>query len=271
MNDISVQNIYTELKEDNFPYLNDLFGNTAKDAWETIKNSTFPDDIECRINDLMLVKLLYIASFGDGIDKCPFTEKQRNILLSSYRWAKTTTWSLKLGLFFNTILFAGVALSPLVPTTTANQTGLQATNATNGVTATTSGLITFAALTGVITNAVSFLATGFFPDYSSISSNKEQDVLAEIKETYSNLAGRLIMLYYSKENSEDALKIARNINHEVLSKKCFFYTQNKMQTRQITTPIRQAVEFILSDETVLPESIGLLNTIEIQKMRFKIF
>lgn len=271
MNSVNIQNIYTEVNQDNFSGLSDMFGATVKDAWETIKSSTFPDEIEGKINDLMLAKLLYLASFGDGIDKCPFTENQKNILLNSYRWAKTTTWSLKLGLAFNTILFAGVALSPLVPTATGNQTNLQATNATNGVTAVTGGLVTFAALTGVITNAVSFLATGFFPDYSSISSNKEQDVLAEIKETYSNLAGRLIMLYYSKENSEDAIKIARNINHEVLSKKCFFYTHNKMQSRQITTPIRQAVEFILSDETVLPESIGLLNTIEIQKMRFKIF
>ncbi len=271
MNNVYVQNIYTELSEANFPNLNNFFGNTAKDAWEIIKSSTFPDDIEGKINDIMLIKLLYLASFGDGNDKCPLTNNQKNILLSSYRWAKTTTRSLKLGLVFNTVLFAGVALSPLVPTTSVNQTDLQTSNATNGVTATTGGLITFVALTGVITNAVSFLATGFFPDYSSNSSNKEQDVLAEIKETYNNLAGRLIMLYYSKENSEDAIKIARNINHEVLSKKCFFYTQNEMQTRQIITPIKQAVEFIVSKEIVLPESIGLLNTIEIQKMRFKIF
>lgn len=271
MNSVNIQNMYTEVNQDNFPYLNDLFGDTAKDAWETIKSSTFPDEIESKINDLMLAKLLYLASFEDGIDKCPFTDNQKNILQNSYRWAKATTWSLKVGLAFNTVLFAGVALSPLVPTTTSNQTNLKISNATNEVTAITGGLITFAALTGVITNAVSFLATGFFPDYSSISSNKEQDILAEIKETYSNLAGRLIMLYYSKDSLEDAIKIAGNINHEVLSKKCFFYTQNKMQTRQIITPIKQAVEFILSSETVLPESIELLNTIEIQKMRIKIF
>jgi hypothetical protein len=255
---------FTNVTKENFSYVNKLLGNNA---WEECRELLFfpKDEISAKINDVCLAQLLYLASFTENTDKCPFTENQKQTLKDGHYWSATTTWSLRVCLLIITGIITAVALVPIYPIASDNSNSTSNSTETSGLTPSQNGLMAYAIIAGVISNMFSFWATGFSPNYLSIASNSSQDVLVGIHIDYTNISARLIRLYCSENGKDEAKKIAENLSSKYLFKKCFHYTQNEERTGQIMSDLRQAVRYIISDEQILPESYALMNTIDIQK------
>lgn len=260
--------IYTEIKKENFPYVDKLLGANSDTIWNNIEALAFREKtIHVKTNDSALVQLLYLASFKDTYSKSPFTEKECKVLKSSSGWDTAASWSLPVCLLINSLLFVGLAFNPLISTAAQNQTGnnetdLQESKFTPGL----NGLIALSSTLGVLTNAISFWATGFAPHWTSNAANSKQDTLDNVKDHYLDLSGRLLRLYFS-EAQDEAEKIAYNINIKELKKCCLHETQNKEKTKAILAPLKQTLLFIKTKGQIFPSNISLTTLIENTKRK----
>jgi len=217
MNDITVNTlIYVAVAKENFPYLNSLFKDESDNAWEMIGKSHIPAKRIQNINILAYIQLLYLAK---NPEKSPFTERQLKIIQRSNLWNFTTSWSLRVCFVINELLCIGIGFSPLFPTTnnSSESSNYQVNVTTSSFTPIQQGILSTALVVIAVTTALSFWSTGFSPNFLSNSSNATQDILDGVKDTFDNLAGRLVQLYFS-QGQKEAIQIAHNICLENLRK-----------------------------------------------------
>jgi hypothetical protein len=253
---------FTDVTKENFPYVDKCLKNSLAECSNLI---FFPKgELNIKVNDISLRELMYLASFTEDKKKCPFTEHQKTILKSAYFWNVTTKWSLRVSLVIITGIITALVIVPAFTNDSNNSTASNETTS-QGATPYTNGIISYAIIAGVIANMFSFWATGFSPNYFSNASNRAQDVLVGVNVKYNNLSARLIRLYCDEKGKEEAKKIAGNLMSNFITEKCLQYTQNTERTNHIMSELRQAAQYITSNEQIIPESFALINTIEVMK------
>lgn len=258
-----------------FPCINQLFGMRSENAWQCVNKNHFPRSNQYRsvkVNDLAMVRLLYLATLSEASGKNVFSKRHLSVLqkcddeaLSVQRWLRYGFLSVAIVVLAAPYLAFVPTSNPLVSSvnSSANNSCLcppQAA-ASSAPTAYAILIVTAIGLIAVVTTYVSWNSTGWKPDSSSNAYNAKQDTLRVITKIFDDMAKRLIRLHYSPAK-EEAEKIVQHTDLDMIHNQFLEHITNIEMIDTVLGDFKEAVLFVRSGREAMPESSDLVRFIE---------
>lgn len=173
------------------------------------------------------------------LTESPFSAGELKVINASRSWEKITNLSLKVGVTA-CVLFTGTAFFSVVSSSEIRLV---------------TGLAALTALIASVATIISFLATGFFPHWTSDAHNDCQDLIGRAKDEYQNEAIKLIRLYYQDRPKCQAL--VGSVDPENLTHRLRLILQNPFQTEAVVARLREAIQFVQKGEPLKDEILLL--------------
>ena len=173
------------------------------------------------------------------LTESPFSLSEMKVINASRSWARTTSLCLKIGVIA-CIIFSGTSFLSLIHA--------QNMHLASGLAA------TIFVVAGVAT-VVSFLATGFFPHWTSDAHNDCQDLIGRAKDDYQNEAIKLIRLYY--QDRTKCFALVGTVEPDQLTRSLHSIIRNPFQTEAVIARLREAIRFIKTQEPLTDEVLLL--------------